>query len=750
MGKRMVTILLLALVGGIAGFAGLMAAEATAARYTVSQCGWHVGMDAGWADTSAGKFSRSSYCQTPASADPFENVHMVSQTRTAADTVGGGRYARWRWTAPGGTGIVTIEGQRWHHLNDGFQHRIGGVSSAGAFAPFAQYSATDSVKRDFHASFSPFANAVETRLLCAKADDRVCSTDPNSVAGVRGLRLTLDDSHKPDTHYTGALAGDGWLRGGQSLQFAAGDYGSGLRYSQTTVDDVVRATSEHPCDKMVIAGQWHATRMRPCSDGASGTHVVQTTTLSDGPHRLRHCAIDFAGNVRCTPDDVIRVDNTSPAAPQQLAVAGGSEWRRQNGFRLDWQEPHQGAGAPLGVFGYRLKGPGMEPKEVWSYGRRSLDGVEVPGPGEYEISVWLVDGALNVNQAANAKATLRFDDVAPRAHFIDPPKTRPDILITRLADEHSGVAGGGIRFRRQGTGGEWQRLDTELGADGKGPLLRATFPRKNLTPGIYEFEASATDKAGNAVVTRLRADDSPMTIEIPVPVPDPPPPPAPQKDPVTLTARFARGAERSVSLVVPHGDSALVEGRLTGPGGNGLAGQTVSVLQRPVPGAETDQAPLGATTDSDGFFTRVVPAGASRNVFVRFDGTARLKETAVGPLEMRVGGSVMFRAKPRRLATGQKVIFSGAVDLRWVARPAPANVVAIQYFERSSRRWRPVLVTRTDRYGRFRKGYRFRYLTRRTRIRLRATLLPSARFPYERAASKQRVIVVDGRRRAGR
>src|SRR5689334_3625578 len=122
MGKRMFAILLLALVGGIAGFAGLMAAEATAARYTVTQCGWHVGMDAGWADTSADKFTRSSYCQTPASADPFENVHIVSQTKNAADTVGGGRFARWRWTAPGGTGIVTVEGQRWHYLNDGFQH----------------------------------------------------------------------------------------------------------------------------------------------------------------------------------------------------------------------------------------------------------------------------------------------------------------------------------------------------------------------------------------------------------------------------------------------------------------------------------------------------------------------------------------------------------------------------------------------------------------------------------------------------
>ena len=231
MGKRMFAMLLLTLIGGIAGFAGLMAAEATAARYTVTQCGWHVGMDATWADTSADKFTRGSYCQTPATADPFENVHMISQTKASAKTVGGHRYARWRWTAPSGTGIVTVEGQRWHYLFDGFEHRLGGVSSNGTFTPFAQHASTDSVKRVFRASFSPFASALESRLLCAKADDKLCSTNATSLAGVRGLTLTLDDSGKPTANFTGALAGSGWLKGAQSLQFAAADSGSGLRLS---------------------------------------------------------------------------------------------------------------------------------------------------------------------------------------------------------------------------------------------------------------------------------------------------------------------------------------------------------------------------------------------------------------------------------------------------------------------------------------------------------------------------------------
>jgi hypothetical protein len=102
----------------------VVAAESSAARYTVAQCGWHVGQDAGWLETSADKFAGSSYCQTPAGADPFENVHLSSSTRGSTSSVSGTRFARWRWSAPPGTGIVTVHGQRWQVLGDNFEHRL--------------------------------------------------------------------------------------------------------------------------------------------------------------------------------------------------------------------------------------------------------------------------------------------------------------------------------------------------------------------------------------------------------------------------------------------------------------------------------------------------------------------------------------------------------------------------------------------------------------------------------------------------
>src|SRR4051795_3688900 len=84
----------------------LAAAKASAGRYEVAQCGWYVGADASWADTTGGvKFRPDSWCVPPAGADPFDGAHMKSLTRDGQGTVSGTRFARWRWDAPAGTGI---------------------------------------------------------------------------------------------------------------------------------------------------------------------------------------------------------------------------------------------------------------------------------------------------------------------------------------------------------------------------------------------------------------------------------------------------------------------------------------------------------------------------------------------------------------------------------------------------------------------------------------------------------------------
>src|SRR6476661_829258 len=183
---RSARILLLAAAGLIAA-ALLLPARAAAAKYAVAQCGWHVGNDADWSDTTVcAKFRPDSYCVTPSGADPFDGTHMKSFTKEGAGTVSGTRFARWRWTAPPGTGIVNVRATWWHALHDGLEHRIGTGTGNGGFDVFASADATDTELREFAVGFANPRPALESRLLCRPgADDH---TPGRCGSGHRHLR----------------------------------------------------------------------------------------------------------------------------------------------------------------------------------------------------------------------------------------------------------------------------------------------------------------------------------------------------------------------------------------------------------------------------------------------------------------------------------------------------------------------------------------------------------------------------------
>ena len=133
----------------------LVAGEARAGKYAVAQCGWYVGADGGWADTTGGaKFRPDAYCVPPAGADPFDGAHLKSLTRDGQGTVSGTRFARWRWVAPPGTGITQVRGTWWHALHDGIEQRLGVDPGNGGFEAFAAADATDVTPREFVAGFA--------------------------------------------------------------------------------------------------------------------------------------------------------------------------------------------------------------------------------------------------------------------------------------------------------------------------------------------------------------------------------------------------------------------------------------------------------------------------------------------------------------------------------------------------------------------------------------------------------------------
>ena len=385
----------------------LTASPARGAKYTVAQCGWRVGVDAVWAQSTGPQGFRSQRkCQPQ--GDPFEGARLRSLTLDGTRSVPRAALARWRWRAPSGTGIVNVRGFWWQALHRSFEHRLGVGDGGGEFLAFAAARQTETVPRPFAAGFAEPRRAFESRLLCAAAE-RGCETDPPSFAAVRALTITLQDSGHPNAAVAGELVGGGWLRGTRTLSFRSSDAGSGLRLGETEVDGIRAARTEHRCAKARIGGAWRATRMRPCDLQISGSHAIPTAAFSDGPHSLRHCGEDFAGNVGCSEPVQVLFDNTAPQAPRRLTAIGGRTRRSARRFRVTWVDPGQGAASPIAAAGYRIRGRGgfdSGPRHLRGEGIAALR-VRVPGLGPYRLRVWLRDAAGNESPRNAATAVLR-------------------------------------------------------------------------------------------------------------------------------------------------------------------------------------------------------------------------------------------------------------------------------------------------------------------------------------------------------
>jgi hypothetical protein len=729
----------------------LGAKEASAGKYSVAQCGWYVGADATWADTTGGvKFRPDGWCVPPAGQDPFDGAHLKSFTRDGQSTVSGTRFARWRWEAPPGTGISQVRGSWWHALHDGMEQRIGVGTWNGGFSVFASAAGTDTTPREFVAGFAPAQPALEDRLLCARAEDRWCSLEQGSWSAVRALTITIQDDQPPSASLGGPLTAPGWHRGAQGVGFAGNDVGGGLRFGETIVDGTRANLAEYPCAKAAIGGEWRATQMRPCSLSASGSAAIDTTRLSDGPHAIYHCSIDFAGNPGCTGGVTFHVDNNPPAHPRDLTLAEGDDWRRSNDFDPAWTNPDQGPASPIGGAFWRITGAaGYDSGAKFVPGRdlHALQNLFVPRAGTYSLSVWLRDEAGNENASATASAPLRFDDVPPGVAFEPTPAgdSLPSEIVAKVTDAHSGPSGGEIHFRRLGSD-QWLELPAkfqrESSAEEAG--LVAHLPG-DLGPGTYVFRADAVDDAGNVASTTRRADGTEMTVR------------KVAGDPVRglgratavrakarIFARLRWGRRLGTALTVPFGTSASLSGRLVDAEGAGLAGRYLRVVSRPSRGALHEAGAAEVETGAHGVFALRLGAGTSRRVSVTFAGDGGFEPATRRPLTLRVRSGVDLVVSPRQLHTGATVSFSGRVRGAGAPLPRRGKLVAIQYYESESKRWRPIMVVRSDHGGRFRARYRFRYVSGSARIRLRAAVLPEERWPYAPGASRPVVVRVTG------
>jgi hypothetical protein len=731
----------------------LVVGEAKAGRYAVAQCGWYVGADATWADTTGGaKFRPDAWCVPPAGSDPFDGAHLKSLTRDGQGTVSGTRFARWRWDAPPGTGITQVRGTWWHALHDGIEQRLGVDPGNGAFEPFGIASLTDVTPREFVAGFATPKAAFEERLLCAKAETKWCSLDSPSWSGLRALTITVEDDAGTYASIAGEIGLGGWRRGSQGADFADGDSaGSGIRFGETTLDGARLDLTEYSCAIALIGSEWRATRMQPCPATGSGHIAIDTTRFSDGVHQLRHCGADFAGNVGCSPSWPIYIDNNPPVHPRGLTLAGGESWRRVDDFDFSWVNPDQGAASPIWGAYWQITGPaGYDTgvKLAPGAGIAAIPDRFVPAPGLYTFRLWLRDEAGNDAPSSALEVPLRFDDVPPGVAFaVSESADTPDQISAAVRDAHSGPASGTISYRRLNAA-DWTELPTKLqveGGPGKATLLART---PELAPGTYVFQAEAADGAGNKATTTLRADGTEMAVrKLPpavAPSRTPPSAKAASRSKTRLFARLRGGHGRGEALTVPFAAPALLSGRLTRADGSGIAGHHLRVFSRPSHGALAKATVATVVTGARGGFELRLGPGPSRRLAVVFPGDDGLERARRDSLDLRVRSGVSLDASPLDLKTGQMVRLSGQVRGRGAALPRRGKLVAIQYLETATGHWRPVLVTRTDHGGRFRAHYRFRYVSGSASIRLRATALAEERWPYAPGSSRPVTVRVSG------
>jgi hypothetical protein len=728
------------------GLVAVLAGAGRAATYEVAQCGSYVGADATWADTTGGaKFAPEASC-----AGPVAGAYLRTVTR-GGGTVSGTRFGRWRWQAPPGTAITVVRGSWWHALHDGFQQRLGGDPGDGSFALAAESGLTELAPADFYYGFPSPQVAFEDRLLCAKPESKSCSVEDPSWSALRGLTLTLVDDHPPAAGIGGKLLEPGWHRGAEPFVFWSGDLGSGDRFQETLIDGARVSLTEYPCAIAPIEGEWRGLLMQPCPLGPSGAGGVDTTHYSDGVHVVESCSTDFAGNRGCSAAAAVAIDNNPPAHPRPVAIAGGEGWHRSNDFDLSWTDPDQGAASPIAGVYHRVTGAnGYDSGVIYSAGGlTALANLTVPGPGAWNLHLWLADAAGNSSAATGIDVPLRFDDAPPSVAFAGGDESSaPDAIRAAVADPLAGPAGGTISYRKP-DGAAWIDLPTKPAGEGPG---RGTLvaPTPDLSAaGLYLFRVEALDGAGNVATSTLRADGTRMAIRR-APGPAGPGALGGARAKVRLFARLREGGDgggvsgRNGSLTVPFGSAALVAGRLTGRGGAGLAGRTLRVVCRPSRGALTATARALVTTGKRGGFELPLAPGPSRRVDVYFAGGDGLAAARRAGLDLRVRSGVSLSADRTSLRTGETVALRGRVRAKGAPIPRRGKLVAIQYLEEATHRWRPVLVVRSDHGGRFHARYRFRYVSGAARIQLRATALAEERWPYAPGSSSPVTVDVDG------
>jgi hypothetical protein len=438
-------------------------------------------------------------------------------------------------------------------------------------------------------------------------------------------------------------------------------------------------------------------------------------------------ASDAAGNATSVTRDIY-VDNTPPD-PVLPEVAGGTAWRRTNGFAVSWTNPRNVA-APITKAHWKIcataGGTCSTPGERGADGVHELPRLLAPGPGEFRLYVWLEDAAGNQREAnAAVSVPLRFDPEPPEVAFLAPDPADPLRVVVNAIDRHSGVASGEIEMRAVGAQ-TWHGLRTER----QGSQLVAYVDDERFRRGAYEFRAHVMDQAGNEASSGKRTDGAAATLQLPARIDT--------RLLVGLRSR-AHGGQKlfDTNVVTSYRRVLRLSGRLTNADGQPIEGATIEALDTTTNGPAL---PVGlATTGPTGRFRYVVRARQNRDLLFRYAGSRRIG-SAASVFRLRVRAASTIRANRSTVRNGQAVRFSGHVR----SRPLPASGKLLEMQAHFRGRWRTFSTLRTTRRGAWNFTYRFGATLGRVLYRFRVSLPAEGGYPFVSGHSRVAKVLVLG------
>jgi len=382
--------------------------------------------------------------------------------------------------------------------------------------------------------------------------------------------------------------------------------------------------------------------------------------------------------------------------------------------------------------------------------RGGAGGVDVTTDGHHTLTYQAFDAAGN--GSVKREVGFKIDGTDPVGAFgaLDPADPRG--LRVEVEDATSGVADGAIEYRREGED-RFKRLATTHA----GGVLRARIDDQTLTAGRYEARAVVTDVAGNEAVIDRWTDGSKTTLAMPLRL-------SAEIGVAGIVkvkgcakaARKRRGkegrrkpmarpkcrrkkAKAVTSLELKHGKRAASTGRLVTTQGAPIADAPVVVEGQPRSGGTFVKLGV-ARTDTRGNFGFTLPAGPSRTIRYRYDGTDTVRPAAA-QLTTKVNAAARLKVDRRRLRNGQTVQFAG----RLLGKPIPSTGKLVALQAKVGREWRTFATPRANAKGAFKHRYRFTATTGLRRYEFRAVVAREAAYPYEKGLSRIVKVIVRGR-----